>query len=68
MSVDGPYPALLAQGDDEMGALAGLHQKLLDAGVGVYASSGVADGRGSYGYVMYVKPNQFDRAVETLGI
>jgi hypothetical protein len=66
--LDGPYQALLVQGDDEMGALAGVHQTLFEAGVNVYASAGVADGRGSYGYVIYIQPDQYDRAVEALGI
>jgi len=33
----------------------------------VYASSGVADGKGRYGYVIYVVPDQIERAVGALG-
>ena len=44
--LDGPHPALLVQGDDELGALAELHMKLLKANVNVYAATGVADGGG----------------------
>jgi prephenate dehydratase len=33
--LDGPHSALLAQGDDELGALAGVHQRLFEAGVDV---------------------------------
>ena len=64
--LDGPQPALLVQGDDELGALAEVHVKLYEANVNVYASSGVADGRGSYGYVIYVKPDDYERAVAAL--
>jgi hypothetical protein len=66
--LDGPHPALLAQGDDELGALADVHATLYDAGVNVYASSGVADGHGSFGYVLYVRPEEFERAREALGL
>lgn len=68
MHLDGPHHALLIQGDDELGALADIHQKLYEAGINVYASSGVTDGRGSYGYLIYVKEEDFDRAARTLGL
>jgi hypothetical protein len=66
--LDGPHRALLVQGDDELGALAGLHEQLYEAGVNVYASSGVADGQGSYGYVIYVRPERFEQAAKALGV
>ena len=68
LSLDGPHPALLAQGDDELGALAGVHAKLHEATVDVYASTGVTDGRGSFGYIVYVRPEDADRAAAALGI
>jgi len=68
LHLDGPQRALLAQGDDELGALARVHEKLYDESINVYASSGVADGRGSYGYVLYVRPEEFDRAAKALGL
>jgi hypothetical protein len=36
------------------------------AGVNVYAASGIADGHGSFGYVVYVRPEDFDRAAGAL--
>ncbi|NNG17863.1 MAG: hypothetical protein HKM89_15415 [Gemmatimonadales bacterium] len=68
LSFDGPHHALLVQGDDELGALAGVHARLYEAGVNVYASSGVADGKGSYGYVVYVRPEEYERAASVLGV
>lgn len=65
---DGPHPALLVQGDDEVGALAPIHEKLLDANVHVFASTGVADGRGGYGYIIYVRPEEYERASEALDV
>ena len=68
LSLDGPHRALLVQGDDELGAFASVHERLLKVGVDIYASSGAIDGRGSFGYVMYVREDQFERAVEALGL
>jgi hypothetical protein len=66
--LDGPHPALLVQGDDELGALASVHAKLYEAKVNVFASNGVADGQGNYGYVLYVRPDEIVRASEALGV
>jgi len=68
LTLDGPHAALLVQGDDELGAFAGIHMKLFEANVNVYASGGVTDGRGSFGYVIYVRPEECDRAVKALGM
>jgi hypothetical protein len=68
MALDGPHHALLVQGDDELGALASVHARLFEAGIDVYASSGVADGRGSYGYVVYVREDQFESAAKALDL
>jgi len=66
--LDGPHPALVVQGDDEIGALARIHEKLLDANVHVFASTGVADGRGGYGYIIYVRPEEYERAAGALDL
>lgn len=68
MVLDGPHPALLLQGDDELGALVGVHEKLYRAKVNVYASTGVADGRGTFGYVIYVRAEDCERAAKALGL
>jgi hypothetical protein len=66
--LDGPHHALLVQGDDELGALASVHQRLVDAGVDIFASSGVTDGRGSFGYLVYVREDQFEKSATALGL
>ena len=66
--LDGPYTALLVQGDDQLGSLVAIHSKLYEADINVSASSGVADGIGGYGYVIYVRPEEFDKAAKILGI
>ena len=68
MALDGPNRALLVQGDDELGVLATVHEKLYQADVNVYASYCVADGRGSFGYIVYVRPDKYERAVAALGV
>jgi len=68
LKLDGPQPAILVQGDDRLGALAQVHMKLYEADVNVYAASGVADGKGSYGYIIYVRPDDFDKAVAALNL
>jgi hypothetical protein len=68
MQLYGPHPAFLVQGDDKLGALAEIHEELYRARVNIYASSGVTDGRGTFGYLIYVRPDEYDRAAEALGI
>jgi hypothetical protein len=64
----GPQRAFLIQGDDRLGALVDLHRKLSDASINVYASSGVTDGRGGYGYVLYVRSEHYEDAAVALGV
>ena len=66
LALDGPHLALLVQGEDEPGAIARLHARLHQAGVHVYASSAVADGRGFFGYVLYMRPEHIDRALASI--
>ena len=63
----GPQRALLIQGDDHLGALADVHARLVDRRINVYASSGVTDGRGGFGYVIYVRPEDYQNAANALG-
>jgi len=63
----GPLHALIIQGDDHLGALAEIQRTLLDAGISIYASSGVTGGDGHYGYVIYVKEEDHQRAASALG-
>jgi hypothetical protein len=68
LHLDGPHPALLVQGDDELGALARVHALLARADVDVFASSGVTDGRGAFGYVLYLRPADIAKAESALGL
>jgi hypothetical protein len=67
-ALDGPHAAILVQGDDELGALANIHQILYEANVNVYASNGVTDSKGSFGYLLYVRPEDYERAAVALKV
>ena len=64
----GPQKAFLVQGDDRLGAIADLYSRLAAAQVEVYSSTGVTDGRGGFGYVLYIRPEHFTRAAGALGV
>jgi hypothetical protein len=68
LQLDGPQNSLLIRGDDELGALAGVHRDLANAHVNVSASSGITDGGGGYGQVVYVASEDFGRATAALGV
>jgi len=65
--VTGPQHAFLVQGDDQLGALADIQRMLLEADVKIYASSGVTDGSGRFGYVIYFSEDDHERASRALG-
>jgi hypothetical protein len=67
LPLDGPHHAIFVAGDDGLDALAGVHEQLFTAGIDVYASSGASDARGAFGYVLYVREDQFEGACGALG-
>lgn len=68
LALEGPHQALMVQGDDELGALVEIHRQLYEAGVNIYASSGLSDGKGSFGYLIYVRAEEFEAALQALKI
>lgn len=67
LNLDGPHFALLIKGyDDESGALADIYEKLSQADINVYESSGIANIKGSYGAVFYLKQEECEKAMEAL--
>ena len=67
-AVEGPHAAFLVQGEDVPGALVGIHETLHHAGINVYAANGVSGGKGSFGYVIHVRPADVERAAGALGV
>ena len=68
LSLDGPYQAILVQGSDELGALVEVHEKLHNANINIASSTAITDGSGSYGYLIYVRPDDYNKAAESLSI
>jgi predicted amino acid-binding ACT domain protein len=59
--------AFLIQGDDRVGAVSELTGKLADAGINVTAAAAVTAGSGRFGMVIWVAPEDHERAAEALG-
>jgi hypothetical protein len=64
----GPKKGFLIQGADRIGALHSHHLALSNAGVNVYSSSGVVDGTGRFGFMLWVEAGDFDKAAVALGL
>lgn len=64
----GPHHAFMVHGDDELGALVTIHQKLCDAQINISSSTGMSDGRGGYRYIMHVHPDDFERSLKILDV
>jgi len=67
-SFTGPKKAFLIHGEDRIGALHAYHLTLANAGVNVYSSSGVCCGKGDFGFILWVEPEDFDRAFDAFGM
>lgn len=59
--------AFLVQGDDRVGAAAEHLRKLSEAGVNITAAAATAAGAGRYGMILWVKPEDYERAARLLG-
>ena len=68
LTLGDPQHAFLVQGDDELGALADVHRSLYDGKVNVFAASGVTDGQGRFGYILYVRPEDYEKAAAVLEV
>jgi hypothetical protein len=66
ISLSGPHHAIIVRGDDKLGALVEIHRKLYDANINVFASGGITADCGRFGYVLYVKEEEFERAARVL--
>jgi predicted amino acid-binding ACT domain protein len=64
--VTGPQHALVITGDDRLGSIAEIHRKLYDARINVYASTGVTAECGRFGYIVYVKDQDYEAAINVL--
>ena len=62
-----PKTAFLVEGDDRVGAMAGVMAKLSGAKINVTAATGVCAGMGRYGAILWVKPRDVKKAAAALG-
>jgi len=62
-----PKTAFLIDGDDRVGALAGILARLGTAKINVTAVTGVCAGMGRYGALLWVKPGAVNKAAAALG-
>lgn len=64
----GPKKAFLIQGQDRVGIIANIANKLAEARINVTAVDAIAAGRRRYGTILWVKPGSVDRAAKILGV
>ena len=64
--VKGPKRGFLIQGDDRIGAVAEILDKLAAAKINVTAMDAVCAGVGRYGAILWVKPAAFKKAAQVL--
>jgi hypothetical protein len=57
----------LVQGDDRVGAVHRVLEKLAGARINATAADAVTAGQGRYGMILWVKPTDFSRAARALG-
>jgi len=60
--------AFFIQGDDRAGAAAEIFRKLADAGVNVHATNAAAGARGRLRMIVWVRPENYDKAAKALGL
>jgi len=63
-----PKTAFLIDGDDRVGAVAGLMARLGAAKINVTAVTGVCAGMGRYGAILWVKQRDVSKAASALGV
>jgi hypothetical protein len=66
LELSAPKKAILVQGDDRVGAADEHLAKLSSEGINVTAVSATAAGSGRYGMILWVKPEDHDRALRLL--
>ncbi|HHQ48696.1 MAG TPA: hypothetical protein ENK19_07420 [Acidobacteria bacterium] len=63
-----PEEAFIVRGDEHLTALTTIQRKFADAHINIYASNGIFDGHGGYSCVIYVRPEDVERAAVVLGV
>lgn len=67
LNTDGPHSAFIIKGyDDESGELAAIFGKPSGAWIDLFEACGIADIKGSYGVVLYLKKEECEKAMAVL--
>lgn len=68
LKLTGPKKVFLIQGDDRVGAMYEHYLKLANAGISVLSSNGVSDGKGRFGFVLWVDQKLVNKAARALAV
>jgi hypothetical protein len=63
-----PRRAFLVDGDDRVGAVASVLQKLAGQKIPITAAQAISNGTGRWGMILWVKPARFEKAARALGV
>ncbi len=66
LSLIGPKRGFLIQGEERIGAVADVFEKLTAEGINVFGSQAVAAGSGRWGMILWVKPADYNQAGKAL--
>ena len=64
--LNGPKRAFLIQGEERIGAVADVFEKLTTVGINVVGSQAMAAGSGRWGMILWVKPADYNQAGKAL--
>jgi hypothetical protein len=68
LKVQGPKMCLLVEGDDRLGALADLTDRLRLAKINIISVTGLCAGQGRFGAILWVKPGDVKKAAKVFGV
>ena len=68
LKMQGPKMCLLVDGDDRLGALADLTDRLGSARINITAVTGLCAGQGRFGAILWVKPRDVKKAAKVFSI
>ena len=68
LKVRKPKPAFLIEGDDRVGAVASVLEKLASQKIPIVAAQAISAAAGRWGMIVWVKPSRVDKAARALGV
>ncbi len=68
LKVRKPKPAFLIEGEDRVGAVASVLEKLASQRIPIVAAQAISAGAGRWGMIVWVKPSRIEKAARALGV